>query len=67
MRRTTFSLVTLAILAMLLGCSTSIPVTVTKPAEINMAANRVVAVLDFRYPADTTFSGKDLLQESWER
>ena len=62
MRRTMFSLITLAILAVLLGCSTSIPVTVTKPAEINMAGNRVVAVLDFRYPVDTTISGKDLLQ-----
>jgi hypothetical protein len=62
MRRTMFGLVTLAFLAALLGCSTSIPVTVTKPAEINMAANRVVAVLDFRYPVDTTISGKDLLQ-----
>jgi len=63
MRRVVFGLFTLALLGLLFGCSTSIPVTVTKPAEINMSANRVIAVLDFRYPVkDKSISGKDLLQ-----
>jgi hypothetical protein len=35
---------------------------VTKPAEINMSGNRVIAVLDFRAPEDTSISGKDLLR-----
>ena len=47
----------------LFACATSIPVTVTKPAEINMSGNRVIAVLDFRYPEkDKGFSGKDLIE-----
>ena len=63
MRRVMFGFLILSLLAYILGCSTSIPVVVTKPAEINMSANRVIAVLDFRYPIkDKTLSGKDLLQ-----
>jgi hypothetical protein len=63
MRRVVFGLLILALLGLLFGCSTSIPVTVTKPAEINMSGNRVIAVLDFRYPVkDKSISGKDLLQ-----
>jgi hypothetical protein len=61
MRRALFGFLILVLLGFVFGCSTSIPVTVTKPAEINMSGNRVIAVLDFRYP-DRTFSGKDLLQ-----
>jgi hypothetical protein len=58
-----FGFVLLAVLGLALSCSTSIPVIVTKPAEINMSGNRVVAVLDFRYPMkDTTITGKELLQ-----
>jgi hypothetical protein len=63
MRRVVYGLLILVLLGFVFGCSTSIPVTVTKPAEINMSANRVIAVLDFRYPVkDRTISGKDLLQ-----
>jgi hypothetical protein len=63
MRRVVYGLLILVLLGFVLGCSTSIPVTVTKPAEINMSGNRVIAVLDFRYPVnDKTISGKDLLQ-----
>ena len=63
MRRVVFGILILALLGLLFGCSTSIPVTVTKPAEINMSGNRVIAVLDFRYPVkDKSISGKDLLQ-----
>jgi hypothetical protein len=63
MRRVVYGLSIVALLLFLFGCSTSIPVTVTKPAEINMSGNRVIAVLDFRYPVKgTTISGKDLLQ-----
>ena len=63
MRRLVYGLLILVLLGSIFGCSTSIPVTVTKPAEINMSANRVIAVLDFRYPVkDKTISGKDLLQ-----
>ncbi len=63
MRGVVFGLLILALLGLLFGCSTSIPVTVTKPAEINMSGNRVIAVLDFRYPVkDKSISGKDLLQ-----
>jgi len=46
----------------LLSCATSVRVTVTKPAEINMAGNRVVAVLDFRYPDDRGWSGAELFR-----
>jgi hypothetical protein len=53
----------LILLGFVFGCSTSIPVTVTKPAEINMSGNRVIAVLDFAYPiSGKTISGKDLLE-----
>ncbi len=62
-RAAAFLLSTALVLALLGACATSIPVTVTKPAEINMAGNRVVAVLDFHYPDDRTFSAKDLF--SW--
>jgi len=63
MRRVVYGLLVLFVLGILFGCSTSIPVTVTKPAEINMSGNRVIAVLDFRYPVkDKSISGKDLLQ-----
>jgi hypothetical protein len=63
MRRVVYGLLILILLGFGFGCSTSIPVTVTKPAEINMSGNRVIAVLDFRYPVkDKTISGKDLLQ-----
>jgi len=63
MRRVVYGLLILVLLGFVFGCSTSIPVTVTKPAEINMSGNRVIAVLDFRYPVkDKTISGKDLLQ-----
>jgi len=63
MRRILFSLLIVGLLVFEFGCSTSIPVTVTKPAEINMSGNRVIAVLDFRYPVkDKTITGKDLLE-----
>jgi len=63
MRRIFFSILIVGLLVFVFGCSTSIPVTVTKPAEINMSGNRVIAVLDFRYPEkDKTITGKDLLQ-----
>jgi hypothetical protein len=63
MRRIFFSILIVGLLMFVFGCSTSIPVTVTKPAEINMSGNRVVAVLDFRYPVkDKTITGKDLLE-----
>jgi hypothetical protein len=63
MRRIVYGLLILVLIGFVFGCSTSIPVTVTKPAEINMSGNRVIAVLDFRYPVkDKTISGKDLLQ-----
>lgn len=63
MRRILFSILTVGLLVFVFGCSTSIPVTVTKPAEINMSGNRVIAVLDFRYPVkDKTITGKDLLE-----
>ena len=63
MRRICFSILIVGLLAFVFGCSTSIPVTVTKPAEINMSGNRVIAVLDFRYPVkDKTITGKDLLE-----
>jgi hypothetical protein len=63
MRRIVYGLLILGLVIFVFGCSTSIPVTVTKPAEINMAGNRVIAVLDFRYPVkDKSISGKDLLQ-----
>ena len=43
------------------GCATRIPVTVMKPAEINMASTRVIALLDFPYvPKHETISAKDL-------
>ena len=63
MRRVVYGLIIAVLIGFTFGCSTSIPVTVTKPAEINMAGNRVIAVLDFRYPVkDNSISGKDLLQ-----
>jgi hypothetical protein len=63
MRRVVYGLIIAILIGSTFGCSTSIPVTVTKPAEINMAGNRVIAVLDFRYPIkDKSISGKDLLQ-----
>lgn len=46
-----------------ISCATNIPVTITKPAEINMAGNRVIAVLDFRYSPETReWTGKDLIR-----
>ncbi|UCF98530.1 MAG: hypothetical protein JSV89_03105 [Spirochaetaceae bacterium] len=63
MKRSLFGFLILSLLVFIFGCSTSIPVTVTKPAEINMSANRVIAVLDFRYPVKgKTITGKDLLE-----
>jgi hypothetical protein len=63
MRRVVYGLILSVLIGFTFGCSTSIPVTVTKPAEINMSGNRVIAVLDFRYPVkDRSISGKDLLQ-----
>jgi tetratricopeptide (TPR) repeat protein len=47
MRARGFSILTVAAALFLVGCATSIPVTVTKPAEVNMSATRKVAVLDF--------------------
>jgi hypothetical protein len=44
MRRMMHGLCILGVMLFVLGCSTSIPVTVTKPAEINMSGNRVIAV-----------------------
>ena len=35
-----------------LGCATSVPVTVTKPAEVNMSSMRRIAVLDFTITQD---------------
>jgi hypothetical protein len=35
------------VLIFFIGCATSVPVTVTKPAEVNMASMRKIAVLDF--------------------
>jgi hypothetical protein len=46
---------------LLSACATTVSVKVTKPAEINMAGNRIVAVLDFRYP-ETGMSGADLFR-----
>jgi hypothetical protein len=43
-----------------IGCATSVPVTVTKPAEVNMASMRKIAVLDFI----ATHEGYDLSVES---
>jgi hypothetical protein len=63
MRRAVVVIFIFVLLGFIFGCSTSIPVTVTKPAEINMSGNRVIAVLDFRYPVkDKSISGKELLQ-----
>jgi len=63
MRKLTVLLVLAGIALLLLSCATSIPVTVTKPAEINMSGNRVVAVLDFRYPEKgRSITGKDLVE-----
>ncbi|MBN2553635.1 MAG: hypothetical protein JXB06_12740 [Spirochaetales bacterium] len=63
MRRIVSGILIMGLFGLLFACSTSIPVTVTKPAEINMSGNRVIAVLDFRYPVKgTTISGRDLLQ-----
>jgi hypothetical protein len=46
-----------------ISCATNIPVTITKPAEINMAGNRVIAVLDFRYSPDSReWTGGDLIR-----
>lgn len=47
---------------LLAACATSVRVTVTKPAEINMAGNRIVAVLDFRHPDSRGWSGADLFR-----
>ena len=59
-----FSLLVLPLLAVaLVACATSIPVTVTKPAEVNMTGNRVIAVLDFRYPEkDKALTARDLFE-----
>jgi curli biogenesis system outer membrane secretion channel CsgG len=38
--------------AVLTSCATSVPVQITKPAEINMAGARQLAVLDFDYPRE---------------
>jgi len=52
-----------ALLIAIMSCATSIPVTVTKPAEINMSGNRVIAVLDFRYPEkEKGITGRDLIE-----
>ena len=45
------------------GCATKIPVTVTKPAEINMASTRKIALLDFPYvPKHETITAEDLFK-----
>lgn len=62
MRRLAAFLVPVAGLCLLCSCATTIPVAVTKPAEINMAGNRVVAVLDFRYPEEAGLSAGDLFR-----
>ena len=45
------------VLLFFVGCATSVPVSVTKPAEVNMASMRKIAVLDFnitQYEYDLT-------------
>jgi tetratricopeptide (TPR) repeat protein len=50
------------------GCATRIPVTVTKPAEVNMAATRKVAVLDFEVvPEARSYRTEDLLGRALEK
>jgi hypothetical protein len=62
MRRVILSVTVVVCSLVLFACATSVPVTVTKPAEINMAGNRIVAVLDFRYPEKSGISGPDLFR-----
>ncbi|MBN1836443.1 MAG: hypothetical protein JW820_11375 [Spirochaetales bacterium] len=63
MRRVFLAVALAGMGVLLLSCATSIPVTVTKPAEINMSGNRVIAVLDFRYPEKGRgVTGKDLVE-----
>lgn len=44
------------------GCATRVPVTVTRPAEVNMAGARRVAVLDFPVTAERRLEKGDLLK-----
>ena len=39
-----------ALAALFFGCATAVPMRVTKPAEVNMAGARNIAVFDFTYP-----------------
>jgi tetratricopeptide (TPR) repeat protein len=55
-------------LLFLFGCATSIPVTVTKPAEVNMATTRKVAVLDFAViPKAQSYRTEELLKRALEK
>jgi hypothetical protein len=55
-------------LLFLFGCATRIPVTVTKPAEVNMAETRKVAVLDFAVtPEARSYRTEDLLRRVLEK
>lgn len=48
----THPLVALCLGALLASCATQVPVQIMKPAEINMAGARKLAVLDFDYPRE---------------
>jgi hypothetical protein len=46
------TVIVIASLILFLGCATAVPVTVTKPAEVNMSSMRRIAVLDFNVTHD---------------
>ena len=52
MKRITKFIVAFALLLSFLGCATTIRMELTRPAEVNMAGAKRVAVLDFGFPPD---------------
>ena len=53
----------LGVLLFFIGCATRVPVTVTKPAEVNMASMRKIAVLDFSVTQQKyDLTGEDLIE-----
>lgn len=54
-------------LVLFLGCATSVPVTVSKPAEVNMSSMRKIAVLDFTVTQERyELSVENLIEDALE-
>jgi len=48
-----------ALVLLFASCATTVPVQITKPAEVNMAAYKTLLVQDFRYPREYWYDDAD--------